>query len=262
MPECGIFISHLGLGDLLLLLPALAQIINAVPKLYITCKKSNYNTFSKFIISSNVDFILIDNFPNIHDEAAQIHASLADIAKTHTITHIYRCGMYQSGELRHPFIDLPTNFYKDLGIDYYSAKAAYNIPTTTKAIQLYNDLLSHQKPFIFMHTSSSNYKLELEVNTSGTTTLIINPEENMYTPEHPFHTIAAKFVRSSTNGITIIDYKKILENAEEIHLIDSAYFCFATLLKTQASIKNIFIRNGAEYKTLTSDGLWTTVALV
>lgn len=52
----------------------------------------------------------------------------------------------------------------------------------------------------------------------------------------------------------MIDYKLIIEGANEIHIIDSSYFCFATLLNLRASSKTIFSRHNSEYTTIISNG--------
>jgi hypothetical protein len=251
MTNCGIFISHLGLGDMLMLMPAITECALQCDLLYVFCKDIYLDTINDFIkYKNNIKLLIINSQEDINVELNKTIQHLFD-------TTDYNFTMFTSGgynENTHPIIDFPTCFYKDLSLDYTTVCQKYSAPITERAHKLYRILEENKldNNYIFLHTISSNHKIDLDLDLSSNH-IIINPEENMYPPDHCFYTIAQQFIRTA-NNISMIDYKLIIEGANEIHMIDSSYFCFATLLKLRASSKTIFSRHNNEYTTIIKNG--------
>ena len=252
MHDTGLFISHLGLGDMILLLPAIVNCASNCKLLYIFSKNIYTDTIIHFLSSyNNIKIIEFDVQLNEQDI---INNTIQYLINKHTNIYIYSSGYYNKN--RNPFIDFPNHFYKDLSLDFNYALNSYTIPITQHAIMLHALLKSLYKPYIFLHTQASNLNLNIDIDTTNTNVIIINPEINMYTSEHIYYNIAQKFLRKENNH-TLLDYKLVIENATALHLIDSSYFCFAILCRPVIPIhKIVYSRYQQPFKTLLNN-TWT-----
>ena len=252
MHDTGLFISHLGLGDIILLLPAIANCASNCKLLYIFCKNIYTDTIIHFL--SPYNNIKIIEFDTQLNELDVINKNIQYLINKHNNIYIYSSGYYKKD--CNPLTDFPNNFYKDLSLDFNYALNLYNIPITQNAIMLHTLLKDLNKPYIFLHTQASNLNLNVDIDTANTNVIIINPETNMYTSEHVYYTTAQKFLRKE-NNYTLLDYKLVIENATALYLIDSSYFCFAALCKPIIPIRKIvYSRYQEPFKTLLND-TWT-----
>lgn len=262
MPECGIFISHLGLGDLIMLIPAMIDCSKHVNKLYVFCKDIYASAISGLLegcsCTNSIELLQINP---AESEPEQVYSHVQTILAKSPDTYIFPSGGYHSS--MHPVIDFPTNFYKDLGIDYSTAKASYKVPITARSRELYKLAKCITQKYIFIHTTASNARVDISpyIDISSATIFYINPEENMYPVGHMFHKAASKFIRTAEN-INMIDYAQVIQNAAQLYMIDSSYFCFASLLQLVPSCpKTVFVRNNNDYATIASVDGWVQRAV-
>ncbi len=254
----GLFISHMGLGDILLLLPAIVYYSKISTILYLFCKTNYNNTIKDFLIDySNIEIISIPHTLNDIEQLHYINNEITVIINKHPNTKI---NAYKSGFLKQKhniFIDFPVHFYKDLDLDFNTIFPIFNVPITTTAKLLYNIVKSVEKPYYFIHSSASNFELNIYINTSNMDIIFINPEKNMYDKTHIYYEIAEKCIRS-TNNYTLLDYTIIIQHADELHLIDSSYFCLAMLCAKDihTTIKNVYSRYEQNFTSLLKNTLW------
>jgi hypothetical protein len=255
MHDTGLFISHLGLGDIILLLPAIANCASNCKLLYIFCKNIYTDTIIPFLLPyNNIKIVELDSQLNDQDMINTINQTIQYLIDKHIHIYIYSSGYYNKNY--NIFTDFPNHFYKDLSLDFNYTLNSYTIPITQNAIMLHALLKDLHNPYIFLHTQASNLNLNIDIDTTNTNVIIINPEINMYTSEHIYYNIAQKFLRKENNH-TLLDYKLVIENANELHLIDSSYFCFAALCRPVIPIRKIvYSRYQQPFKTLLNN-TWT-----
>lgn len=255
MNDAGVFISHMGLGDIILLLPAIMHYASISKLLYVFCKDIYISTILPFLIEyKNIKIISVDSKLNQIDCETFMHNEVQNLLKIYKTISIYVSGGYNQNY--NEFVDFPIHFYKDLYLDFHETLAKFNIINTLNSQQLYAKIAQLNKPYIFLHTSASNLDIELDINTSTIDVILINPEKNMYSPDHIFYKVAQECLRVN-NNYTLIDYKLLIENATELHLIDSSYFCFAALCKSiKPLIKIVYSRYQQPFSTLLNDGVW------
>ncbi len=265
---CGFFLGHLGLGDQILLTPAIQHLAatRGYHKLYVVVKapyistiRALLNVCSDVIESekTKIEFLSIRATANLSEEISEILAAMKMIdVRCQPIT-MHLSGHFNT-EIR-DISDFPICFYKQLNIDWMLATTNYFVPITPKSKMLSN-LLTYI-PYIFIHDISSTgtigSALDKRLASKRDKFLFINPEKNMYNIGHVFYNLAEQFLRE-LQGLTLIDYKSVIENAAELHMITSCYFCFAAgLLGVNADVKVAYSRNNDRFMTIAAD--WTYV---
>jgi hypothetical protein len=130
----------------------------------------------------------------------------------------------------------PYLFYVDLNIPE-SVKYTYQkIPQTEASKELYN--LVKDIPYIFVHQKCSVSSLPL-VRWNIDEIFTIDPDTNLYHPSSPFYPLAQKFV-----GKNIFDYTLVIQNALQVHMIDSSFSCLGLYCKPmKATVKHCYMRN-------------------
>lgn len=100
------------------------------------------------------------------------------------------------------------------------------------------------RPYIFVADRSSTLDLPLYealVDLHPNIPVVSADRNDVYPPTHPFHDICAKVVRRKETSIC--DYVDVIENAHQIHCIDSALWCLVDTVSPQKAIrKTLFVR--------------------
>jgi mannose-6-phosphate isomerase-like protein (cupin superfamily) len=249
----GLFLGHLGLGDQILLAPAMKAIASKCNTLYVICKDI-YESALRTILASAENIVLVP-IPNITDFAAEVQAINAAIGTLPAPLTQYFSGNFSS--CPNPPSDFPLHFYKDLDLDWTKSKSEFVFPNTPKSQEL--AALLESIPHIFVHDNSSTKDIDLNdrIRKENPGRLVINPERNAYRPEEPEYRLAAKFIRTA-NDLNILDYKATIESAAQLHLIGSCFFAFAAMLTPIAFLKVVYCRDRARFPTLTV-GTWLQV---
>jgi hypothetical protein len=266
----GLFLGHLGLGDQILLTPAIYHFATTCGynKLYVVVKAPYRATLQALLsempaTAAEICYLSIRATASITEELAEILAAMKTIDGSCQPVNMHLSGQFNF-HVNAPG-DFPICFYNQLGVAWPAAVLRYIVPCTSKSSWLAG-LLTYI-PYIFIHDISSTCRID-SAGSAGTALmsavercrdkyLLVNPEKNMYPVGHVLHRLAEQFIRES-NGLTLIDYKDVIENAAELHMITSSYFCFAAgLLEVRTATKVAYSRNGDRFPTIAGD--WTYV---
>ncbi len=75
---------------------------------------------------------------------------------------------------------------------------------------------------------------------------MINPNQNHYPVGHPYYSLCESLL-----NLPIMDYIDIIRNAEEVYVVDSAFFCLAMYLDlSKVKKKAFYARFGEDYSYL------------
>lgn len=247
--EIGVFLSHMGLGDHIVLAPAVAFLARQCQKLYVFCKDTYLETVRPFFAAyPNVSFLTVPSTNDLQVEVAAINKHLESISANSKVA-LFASGHFKQNPTAPN--DFPIYFYKDMNLDWASVAPQCTFPTTDRSSLLAGALKAME--YAFVHNTSSNAKVSTD-SLNIDRCLHINPDYNMYNPGHRFYDIAEQFIRIKS-GLSMLDYKCIIENAAELYMVDSSYFAFACMLSTQAKRRTVISRNQNKYPTLTK-GEW------
>lgn len=154
---------------------------------------------------------------------------------------VYGCGMF-SLKTDGKVYDFPNSFYDDLGIPRTARKDNFRVAETEAAKSLYESFKG--RPYIVVHQNASHTKLPIleKLRSGGEKRLIIDVNKNQVDkdadPEG--YMLAQKCINRP-----FTEYVKLFEGADELHMIDSAVFCFAMHLDLSRVKKRIYyIRPG------------------
>lgn len=222
--KVGVFVTHLGLGDLINMNGAIRYCATMVDKLLVVSKKRNAVNIRDMLSDDKS----IEIFECNDDDSDVRYIIAAETIHGHKITNRFLSG-YWNGRRDYP--DLPNCFYKDM-----------NIPIEVKNIffkcNTINQLTVPIQPYIFTHNSSSfNTEVNLTKGWDINKILTIDPNKNYYTKGHSLYSIAETYVNKP-----IFSYINIIENAEEIHVTDSSFYCVSCFLNLKAKRKHCYDR--------------------
>ena len=230
-PKKALFIGHLGLGDMIGLNGAVRYVALQHDETYVVCKETNRAAAEamyadipsiKIVIGAQCGYI-IPPTPTTQGEA--IHYDPKDF------TTVWRSGFYKLNPA--PMNDLPSCFYLDMGIDPAVRHTFFHVPHSQASKDLYAAL---KVPYIFTQQKSSGDFVDL-VKWDRNEILTIDPNINVYASDHPWYELAQTFVNRP-----FFDYVDTMENASEIHTVDSSFYCLASYLTLKASKKGCYDR--------------------
>lgn len=131
--------------------------------------------------------------------------------------------------------------------DYFWSYSHINIPTESDNLfEKVNNI-----NYIFIHNSASNglaftiEEIEQKLNIDREKTLIINPCQNIYTPDNDFYNISQEFLNHP-----LAFYVTTIINASKIILTDSSFFCMAINLPIKTNECYLKSRDNRSYQHL------------
>lgn len=214
-----LFIGHMGIGDVFGLNGAIRYLSLKHDKLYYICKQKYYENVKR-IFRDFPSIIVVPN-PNTVDD------KILNFNFPFSFNVIYGSGVYIPNH--HPMENLPDNFYKDLKLDPVIQRTYFYIDSF--------DMPIPDTSYIFIHSDCSTHNINF-ITWDIYTRLTINPNKNMYPEDHPWNKIAGQYI-----GYLVADYTKLIENADEIHVVDSAFYCLARYLSLKAKVKVCYDRS-------------------
>jgi hypothetical protein len=221
-PRRAFVYSHLGLGDMFWMNGAVRYLATAYDEVAVVCKERN---------KANVAAMYADD-PTIHPFVIDDDYVLYPFPDKRRVIEgqgmtVYACGQHVPA----PIHDFPHSFYDDFGLDRSVRSRYVHVPELPEAVQLYADICMVSPKYIIVHQQSSMKTLPIwdSVNSKNSNILIVDVNANHYPEGHPFHAAAALAV-----GKPLLHYKTLLENAAEIHLLESSLYCFASHLDLSA----------------------------
>ena len=240
-PKRALFLGHLGLGDHIGLNGAVRYIALQYDEVFVAVMYSNLNAVkAMFADMPSIKFVAITGgylvSPTEDTPGECVEYNPKDF------TSVYRCGFYTHP--RHSMDQLPHCFYRDMGLDPEIRRTYFNVPRTGAAAELYEPLKGLS--YIFTQQQSSDTFTPL-ITWDKDAILTIDPNVNPYPGGHKWHDLAEKFVNQP-----FMDYILVLENASEIHTVDSSFYCISCYLTLKATVKKCYARKDGvlipEYK--------------
>lgn len=224
-------ISHMGLGDHIGLIGAIRYIAAQHDETVVVCKRPNADNVASFFADNpSIKLWIVDAPYSVHPT----NTTAGDVVPVDPkiFASVYRSGFYTYP--RNSFDDLPKNFYRDMNIDPTVRHTYFHVPTTQEA----RDLYEHIKdiPYVFVQQSSSSHSTPL-VTWDIDNVLTIDPNTNLYTAGHRWYDLAQRFVNQK-----FIHYTLVLQNAKEVHTVDSSFYCMACYLPLKAEVKRCYSR--------------------
>jgi hypothetical protein len=156
------------------------------------------------------------------------------------------------GKTSNTFNYLPYNFYADAGIPPAVFWTYFHTATQPESMVLYRSL-PHGTPYIIIHSHTSTgpvftaEHVENDFNIDRNTTLILDVNINIYSPDHPFYDIAGRFV-----NMPLTHYKDTIINASYVIVVDSSFYCFAMQLPIKTPHCYVISRDGRDYSYMYS----------
>lgn len=242
-----ILLTHLGLGDHVTAIGMIRYFAGQYEQLLVVCKDFLHeNLVEIFRDDPSIGFIVIPmKIVDIKDILVALGFPFNKT--THSVelkneTYDYiRCGQYWENSRN--LYPLPFVFYKDVGLTPHHFWDYFHIADSKQSQAFYEKVKPYE--YVVLHASTSTTKesraneMLAKRNIDKHTTLILNTDENMYEPSHPFYSIAQEFVMKH-----IAFYKDTLIHAKEILVTDSCFFCMAINLPLKTDKCFVLPRSG------------------
>lgn len=126
-------------------------------------------------------------------------------------------------------------FYIDLGLDY-NIRWKYTINRDIVREKIFYDKVIKNKKYIFFHDNERGQ--------------IKKPTGNVFNPN-----------KNDIISNVIMDYGYIIENADEIHILDSAFYCLCNYLDLTKVNQKIVYTRCPNLKTYTKQTGWKVINL-
>ena len=217
-----LFLGHLGLGDQIWLVGAVQYLSINYDKFYIPCLPHNLKTLSELYVDNPK--IKVFTLPMFYDRyhytvfpTATVRGECMIIPNGFYKT-VFRCGLFALP--RNDVNDIPNCFYRDLNIDPSIRHTYFYLPKSSRSILLYSFL--NDMSYIFVQTKSSDTTTPI-ITWNINQILTIDPNVNQYSSDHPWHTLAEKFVNQP-----FFYYVDLIKHASELHLVNSSFYTLAS----------------------------------
>lgn len=229
-----LFIGHLGLGDHIGLNGAVRFVALQHDETHVVVYAHNATSVATMFADNPSIKIMMVTSSYIKQPIGSARGEVAEF-KEEDYTTVYRSGFYKDN--REPMDELPHCFYRDMGMDPSVRHSYFNVPRNGQARELYSPLKDTR--YIFVQQKASDCFTSL-VTWDKDSVLTIDPNRNMYMHDHPWYNLAQSFVDRP-----FFDYVNVIENADEIHTVDSSFYCLASYLKLKASVRKCYARGTA-----------------
>lgn len=136
-------------------------------------------------------------------------------------------------------------FYKRMNVDFSVYTEYFYVPVSERAQELFNLVKGYKLVFCHNHASDGAVEIsEILPYLSDSSCLVVNPNKNMYSSEHPFYEITENLV-----GKAFLDYTCILQNAHALYVVDSSFFACTLPMVERGLIKTsrLFCKPRSQY---------------
>jgi hypothetical protein len=221
--------SHLGLGDMFWMNGAVRYLATEYDEVVVVCKRINQlNVKAMYADDPTIKLYLINTDKDLYpwDAKRQIF-----IDQGYTVIG---CGLFSTRRL--PVYNLPLSFYDDISLPHHVRNTYFHVPETVPETVPGTLLEPIGQPYIVVHEQSSTLRVPIVENLKGETRLILDLSKNNYSKEkNPVEWEKAEKVINKP----ILEYAHLLQNAEELHLVESSIYCFASHLDLSKVSKKI-----------------------
>ena len=204
--------THLGLGDHFWMNGSIRYLATCYDEVMVVCKRNNEKVVREmYEDDSSIKLFVIDDDSQLYPFFQKKYL-LEDQGYK-----VYLCGYHKEIPSIHEF---PNSFYDDLQIPrdirtrYFFVNPKIQVPVPSQE-------------YILIHQKSSQKTIDIfsSLHTLHPNILILDINQNHYNKEHKYHEIAESVVNQP-----MLHYKNLIENAKEIHCLESSFYCFASHL--------------------------------
>jgi len=249
MSKNALFVSHLGIGDMVVMSGAVRYLSLKYHKIYVVCKDIYYNNMKMmYQDNNNIELMNIDS----KNEKESLWKLIQDCEKQEYDIHL--SGIHKNKSFHSN--DIHKSFYNDLNLDISIMKDYFSIAFNIESINLYK-LLEKNMKYVFIHSQSSNKEISIDIqNFKDQNILIINPNKNMYNINDNFFVLANKFINKP-----LFLYTDVIQHASELHVVDSSFSCIAALMKNFNSSQKKYLYTRQKHSRYNSlfDHTWTYI---
>lgn len=221
MKDTAIVLTHLGMGDMIVISPAVRYFSSKYKQIFIPCKSRYYeNCMQLYGDVANINILrltsLADN--NEYIERKEIFEFISSFQQEYDL---HSCGIYKKNNF--PFINLPDNFYSDLNLplDTYNTHFKLHSKFFSKD-KFLNIIENYEYAFVSGQTSLKDYTDEI-LSKINSEYLILSPSKNCYEVGDPRYEVAQSVI-----NLPLFDYVPLIQNSKEVHVIGGV---FSTLSK-------------------------------
>jgi hypothetical protein len=213
--------THLGLGDMFWMNGAIRYLATAFDEVVVVCKDHNAkNVAAMYADDPSIKLLCIPD-----DYVLQPFQVRRSFFEGEGFI-VFSCGYHTANP---QIYDFPHSFYDDMSLPRDIRTRYFHVAPSAEGADLLQKVQAVSSSYVVVHQQASTKRLPIwgkvaeEMGTAQVPILDIN--ENHYSEDHPFYTIAQAVV-----GKPLLAYKDLLENAAEIHLLESSLYCFASHL--------------------------------
>jgi len=226
--------THLGLGDMFLINGAVNYLATLYDQVHLVCRKQIKDIVEDMYSDNpSIKLVLVDGEQDMDPWPSKAQTYIND-------GFDIKSGGQLSINFRKDIYDYPNCYYDAMSIDRSVRKSHFHVPRTEKSKKLFEAFKG--RPYIVVHEEFSNGKIPIvdRLINAGESRLIINLNKNVVnlSRDPKGHSIAESYV----NRKLFTDYVDLIENAEEIHLIDSSVLCFAMHLNLSKVKRKVIYR--------------------
>jgi len=205
--------THLGLGDLFYCIGAIRFLATRFAQVRVTCWHENKEIFQS----------LFHDLPNVIGISTTMHAYNFYHYECSKGCILFIGGIYKGRDTLESCCSenspYPYCFYDDMSIPRAIMKEYFHIPVLPEYKKLREQL---PEKYIFIHEQSTAGTVGI-FSTLNTDLLVLDPNKNNYPKEHQFYEKAQLTVGKHTP----VYHVTVMENAQELHLVDSCYLALA-----------------------------------
>lgn len=212
-PRKIILAMHDGIGDFLISNGLVRYLSTCYEEVQVVCRKNNLSNLQLiFSDDKTIKFLPIEPSGFWHLTGLNV--------PDHEITKI---GFHKRQNFN--LDNFPFVFYDDLNLDHRIMFDYFHMPVFPESTELRN--LLNMKYAVIHRNRSTGEKLALEPVKALITedVFLIDIEENLYPPDHPYHSLAQQFVFKP-----IPFYYQTLIDADYLVFVDSCFFCLSIFL--------------------------------
>jgi hypothetical protein len=220
-------LTHLGLGDNILMIPAINYLSTKYDIVKVICK-SMYKNDIKMIYSNKIN-IIVDDYEDDKNISPLLGFNIKEFEKIVEGYDILLCGLHINKSIK----KFPSDMYEHLSLDFDIFNKYFSIPEIKESKYILDKVRLYTNKFIFVHEQSSygGISFRKEYENIKDEILIINPDKNVYEVGHKYYDIAKYLIR-----LPILYYIDIFRNCKKMYIMDSCYFALICQLKLKIPI--------------------------
>jgi hypothetical protein len=246
-----IVLTHLGMGDMICINPAIIYFSKKYKNVYIFCKSKYFqNCIKMYEDVDNINIIKLNDIANNNEYRERM--DIDNFIDQFDIKYdLLSCGIYKKS--RHKFVSIPDNFYKDLGLELNIYEEYFSLPKSVYENTYFDSIIKNYN-YVFIHGKTSTLDYTKQISSYiKSDVLMLNPSGNLYPEEHEYYSIAKSVV-----DLPFFDYVPLIQNALEVHMIGSSFSCLSKFIATPKTKKYLHNYNNCGISAQFFDG-WNII---